>query len=39
MYLQCSVDVPGQAQPSVAYAPVIIRGNDESRKKKKKRRS
>ncbi len=39
MYLQCSVDVPGQPQPYLAYAPVTIRGNDESRKKKKKRRS
>jgi len=38
MYLQCQVDVPGQAQPVFAYAPVNIRG-DESSKKKKKRRS
>ena len=39
MYLQCSVAVPGQPQPYVAYAPVTIRANDELRKKKKKRRS
>jgi len=39
MYLQCQVDVPGNAQPVYAYAPVNIRGGDESSKKKKKRRS
>jgi hypothetical protein len=39
MYLQCQVNVPGQAQPILAYAPVTIRTGDESRKKKKKRRS
>ncbi|CAF4524399.1 unnamed protein product [Rotaria socialis] len=39
MYLQCSVQVPGQQQPILAYAPVTIRGNDELIKKKKKRRS
>ena len=39
MYLQCQVDVPGQAQQYHAYAPVNIRGGDESSKKKKKRRS
>ncbi|UJR23322.1 hypothetical protein I4U23_026336 [Adineta vaga] len=39
MYLQCSVNVPGQPQPYLAYAPVSIRGNGEVRKKKKKRRS
>ena len=39
MYLQCQVDVPGDARPHHAYAPVTIRGVDESSKKKKKRRS
>jgi hypothetical protein len=39
MYLQCQVDVPGQARPYHVYAPVNIRGGDESSKKKKKRRS
>ncbi|CAF1607632.1 unnamed protein product [Rotaria magnacalcarata] len=39
MYLQCSVQVPGQQQPILAYAPVTVRGNDELIKKKKKRRS
>jgi hypothetical protein len=39
MYLQCSVNVPGQPQAYLAYAPVTIRGTDETRKKKKKRRS
>ena len=39
MYLQCQVNVPGQAQPVLAYAPVTVRAGDDSRKKKKKRRS
>lgn len=39
MYLQCQVTVPGQSQPINAYAPVTLRGEDEARKKKKKRRS
>ncbi|CAF1253140.1 unnamed protein product [Adineta ricciae] len=39
MYFQCSVSVLGQPQPFTAYAPVTIHGNDEARKKKKKRRS
>jgi hypothetical protein len=39
MYLQCQVDVPGQGQPTLAYVPVTIRGADEARKKKKKRRT
>ncbi|CAF3522929.1 unnamed protein product [Rotaria socialis] len=30
MYLQCQVDVPGHATPYHAYAPVNIRGGDES---------
>ncbi|CAF3609191.1 unnamed protein product [Adineta steineri] len=30
MYFQCQVDVPGQGQPHHAYAPVNIRGGDES---------
>ncbi|CAM4742403.1 unnamed protein product [Rotaria magnacalcarata] len=30
MYLQCQVDVPGHATPYHAYAPVNVRGGDES---------
>lgn len=39
MYLQCQVNVPGRPEPISAYAPVTIRGVDDLRKKKKKRRS
>jgi len=39
MYLQCSVNGPGLAQPYHGYAAVTIRGAHETSKKKKKRRS